>query len=238
MSAANYSVDLLQREYDDRAPVRAALRAVMDHYHVEGQQVVELGSGLGYNLEIFSGINSVTGVEGLPMAAQAASARGVTTLAADLAGPIPLQSQSYHLVLCLDVLEHLVHPEWCLTEAHRILLPDGLLVVNVPNHFSLAGRLNIMLGSGIDSAHFFQDCADWENPHVRFFRHASISSLLRRCGFTLEADWSARFPSVPVLNKVRFFRESGFARALAGHAPELFAGGFFMVARKAATLQC
>jgi SAM-dependent methyltransferase len=232
MNSVNYSPDLLEREFDSREPIRHALRSLIDVYRIERQDVAEFGSGLGYNLEIFSPANRVTGIEGLRAAADAASRRGVATIASNLAAPVPLASASQDVVLCLDVLEHLLDPHLCLLEAHRILRTAGLVVINVPNHFSLSGRINIARGSGIDSVHLFPHHADWETPHVRFFRHSSIISLIRHCGFDIDADWSAQFPSIPVLSRSPALQRSQFARILARQSPDLFSGGFFLIARK------
>jgi SAM-dependent methyltransferase len=232
LNAVNYSSALLEREFGAREPIRLALLSLIETYAIQRREVAELGSGLGYNLELFSGANHVIGVEGLATAAEAATARGVTTIAADLALPVPLPSDSVDVVLCLDVLEHLLDPGLCLNEAHRILRPDGLVVVNVPNHFNLSGRFNIARGAGIDSVHFFPEHADWDYPHVRFFRRSSIIDLIGRCGFRLQADWTERFPSVPVLSRFAAFQRSAMARCLARRAPDLFAGGFFIIARK------
>jgi SAM-dependent methyltransferase len=134
--------------------------------------------------------------------------------------------------LCLDVLEHLMDPGLCLREAHRILRKNGIIAVNVPNHFTLSGRINIFAGSGADSVKFFPDHPDWDNPHVRFFRHSSILKLMTICGFRIDADWTARFPSLPLIRRWPFMQRSRFAKALARYFPELFAGGFFVVGRK------
>jgi SAM-dependent methyltransferase len=236
VSSVNYSEGLLRSEHDKREPIRHALQLLMTRYNVRGQDILELGSGLGYNLEVFARDNRVVGIEGLCSAADATTARGIPTIAADLSAAVPLDSERFDVVLCLDVLEHLLDPANCLNEAHRILRRSGLLVVNVPNHFSLSGRLNIARGSGIDSVRFFPQHSDWENPHVRFFRHSSITSLINHCSFQLEADWSERFPSIPILNKLRLLKNSPLAHALARYAPELFAGGFFIIARKQSTI--
>ena len=79
-----------------------------------------LGSGLGHNLEIFAENNRVKGVEGLPDAAAEASRRGVQTIPADIAKAIPLPASSFDVVLCLDILEHLVEPGRCLSEVHTV----------------------------------------------------------------------------------------------------------------------
>jgi SAM-dependent methyltransferase len=231
-NSINYSEELLRAEYHKREPIRRALQMVMQKYDVQDWDIVELGSGLGHNLTIFSEKNRVTGIEGLKEAAEEASTRGTPTISADLHGKIPFESGSFDLVLCLDVLEHLVDPAHCLAEAHRILREDGILVINVPNHFSLSGRLNITLGSGIDSIKFFPQFDDWENPHLRFFRHSSITKLVQECQFKIDADWSRFFPSIPLANKVPRLTNSRFGQSLAKWTPELFAGGFFLISRR------
>jgi SAM-dependent methyltransferase len=232
MSGSNYSKELLDVEYEKRRHIRDALRRLKQSHAICHQDVAELGSGLGFNLEVFAGDSRIVGIEGLSAAADSATSRGIQTIVADLADPVPLESGKYDLVLCVDVLEHLLDPAHCVEEAHRILKPDGLLVVNVPNHFSLSGRLRIIMGSGIDSIEFFPHHADWNYPHVRFFRHSSIIELLRGCNFQIAEDWSGQFPSIPVLN--RFNRFSGFrvGKFAASHWPGLFAGGFFLLARR------
>ncbi len=53
-------------------------------------------------------------------------------IVADLNQPIPVESESADAVVCLSVLEHVYAPQTLLDEAHRILKPDGALVLEVP----------------------------------------------------------------------------------------------------------
>lgn len=227
-TTVNYSAERLESEYQQRRPIREALSAAASRYSVRGCNVVELGSGLGFNLEVFSQGNEILGIEGLESAAGLARERGIPTIAANLQHSLPLETASCDLVLCLDVLEHLLEPEIALKEAHRILKASGKLIINVPNHFTLSGRLNILFGSGIDSVKFFPDSPDWSNPHVRFFRRSSIASLLEHCGFEIVEDWSPKFPSIPLLNRLGLNRPQ-LVSGLARRFPDLFAGGFFLI---------
>jgi SAM-dependent methyltransferase len=52
---------------------------------------------------------------------------------ADLEKPLPLRTESFDVVLFFDVLEHLNRRDQSLQEVHRLLKPEGKLVLSVPN---------------------------------------------------------------------------------------------------------
>ncbi|MFK5913742.1 MAG: class I SAM-dependent methyltransferase [Woeseiaceae bacterium] len=229
----NYSSEKLASEFSDRSHIRFALEGVKSRYKLKNKRVIELGCGLGDNLKIFSSDNNTLGFEGLEGAVSIANQQGVRVLQVDLEGdPIPLEAESSDVVLCMDILEHLNHPEFSIKESWRILRENGLLVVNVPNHFTLSGRLRILLGSGVDSQGYFPDSNDWENPHVRFFRHGSISALLEKNGFEIVEDCSSQAPAFPGLNWLSSIRKTNIPSYIAHRFPDLFAAGFFLIAKK------
>lgn len=45
----------------------------------------------------------------------------------------PFAAESFDQVLIVDFLEHIEHDRACLREIHRILKPQGIVVINVPN---------------------------------------------------------------------------------------------------------
>lgn len=45
---------------------------------------------------------------------------------------LPFSDSSFNWILLLDVLEHIPDPDKCLREIHRVLTPDGTLVLQVP----------------------------------------------------------------------------------------------------------
>lgn len=228
----NYSSEKLVAELDERSEIRKLLSLIKISYQISAQHVVELGSGLGFNLELFSNDNTVLGVEGLQSACEEAVRRGVPTIQGDLEGVLPLPTGEADVILCLDVLEHLMQPKVCLEEACRLLKPNGLLIINVPNHFTLTGRLRILLGSGIDSHRFFPDYEDWNYPHVRLFQHRTIHSLIELTGFKAVEDRSSFFPCLPGKWVARCAKMISLDAALSKTKPDLFAGGFFFIARK------
>jgi SAM-dependent methyltransferase len=59
---------------------------------------------------------------------------------------IPLAEATFDLVICTEVLEHLLWPTSLLGEVRRVLKPGGKLLVSVPNIVSLSYRVAWLLG--------------------------------------------------------------------------------------------
>jgi len=59
----------------------------------------------------------------------------VVAIAQDITRPLPFQDGTYNVVLFFDVIEHLTAPDRraVLAEIHRVLKPDGRLMVSAPN---------------------------------------------------------------------------------------------------------
>lgn len=50
----------------------------------------------------------------------------------DFEAPFPIASESFHGILCINVLEHIFNYAHLLQESHRVLKPDGQLIIAVP----------------------------------------------------------------------------------------------------------
>ena len=55
----------------------------------------------------------------------------------DISGGIPFPDASFDHVFCIEVLEHVPNPYHTLGEIHRLLRPDGVLVLSVPNPYHI-----------------------------------------------------------------------------------------------------
>lgn len=229
----NYQTEWLISEAGGRGHVTDVLDEIRSSFKVIDKDVIELGCGIGTNLQRFLPTNRVQGVEGLTTAAEEAERRGIPTLRADLERHLPLADACADWILCIDVLEHLGSPRACLQEAVRLLRPNGRIVINVPNHFDWRGRLRILNGSGIDSQRYFTGSPVWDYPHVRFFRHADIRSLVESSGLAIEHDYSPNFATFPKAAPLSRLGLQGLIRAGARFRPDLLCGGFFFVTRRA-----
>lgn len=146
------------------------------------EQVLDVGCSQGGTLAWLraSGIaGRTTGIEIDPVAAQIARERVDCLIEGDVDAALgTLDSASFDLVLCLDVLEHLVDPWRTAARLGRMIRPGGTLIVSVPNvrHHSVALPL---LWSGRWQ---YEDEGILDRTHLRFFTRASAAALLTGAG--------------------------------------------------------
>jgi len=95
--------------------------------HYQGD-LYDLGCGeMPYKAWLLNYANSYTGVDwGSTQHALKAD------IVADLNEPLPIESEVADTVMSLSVMEHLREPHVFLNEAHRILKPGGVMVLQVP----------------------------------------------------------------------------------------------------------
>lgn len=88
-------------------------------------------------------------------------------------------------VVCLSVLEHVLHPERAVREIYRILRPAGLAIVSVPFLITYHGKSNRC------SNPVFEQRKDWQpdsnhNGYGDFWRftHEGLAYLFAKAGFS------------------------------------------------------
>lgn len=58
---------------------------------------------------------------------------------------LPFQDESFNLVTCTEVIEHLEHYRYTLREMYRVLKHDGTLVITTPNILNLKSRIRFLI---------------------------------------------------------------------------------------------
>ncbi|MDQ1485888.1 MAG: hypothetical protein QOJ62_1581 [Actinomycetota bacterium] len=86
----------------------------------------------------------------------------------------------FDVILCLDVLEHLVEPGAVLTRLTALLAPGGVIVASVPNVTHAAVRLQLLRGEFT-----YTDTGLLDRTHVRFFDRNEIGALFDGAGLTV-----------------------------------------------------
>jgi 2-polyprenyl-3-methyl-5-hydroxy-6-metoxy-1,4-benzoquinol methylase len=125
----------------------------------------------------------VLGLEGESALREAIERNVDQALIHDLAEEIP-DIGTFDLVLLLDVLEHLQHPERVLRRVHEMLAPGGTLIVSLPNVAHLSVSIPLLLFGRFQYA----DAGILDRTHLRFFVHSTAAALLRDCGFAIVGE--------------------------------------------------
>jgi SAM-dependent methyltransferase len=97
----------------------------------------------------------------------------------------PYPDGSFSLVLCCEIIEHLLQdPTHMLCEIHRVLESSGLLLLTTPNVFNLAYVLRLLRGKG-NVFHPYSAHGPY-GRHQREYTPEEVTDLLRGVGYAIE----------------------------------------------------
>ena len=133
---------------------------------------------------------------------------------------LPFRPQSFDLVLCGDLIEHLRDPDAFLARVRPLIRPGGRLVLTTPNVANWTIRLSLLAGRWRYTQRGILD-----STHVHLFTKRTLEETLERAGYRiLELDVTAPVPRVgtPAVERV--------AHAVARLRPSLFAFQFVVAA--------
>lgn len=102
--------------------------------------------------------------------------KNITFIKSNLEQKLKAKANTFDVVTCLAVLEHLNKPENLIKEAYRILKKDGLLIITTPSKLSkpILEFLSFKLGL-IGYEHI--------KEHKHYFDRAELRTLLKNIGF-------------------------------------------------------
>lgn len=168
----------------------------------KGSRVLELGSATGYMTRalVESRGATVTAVEIDHEAYLEAASIADRAIEADLNEIDALDLGSdFDVVICADILEHLLDPEAALRSLASRLAPRGRVVVSIPNVANWSVRLELMLG------HFrYTEMGILDRTHLHFYTEESFREMAGSCEYAVDA-----FRYVPDAFPLdRFFRGS------------------------------
>lgn len=131
----------------------------------------------------------------------------------------PYPDSSFDLVLCCEIIEHLLHdPMHMLTECWRVLTDGGLLLVTTPNTTSLTS-----VWAALDGRHNPQVFSRYpvksnsDTPHVREYTPYEVAQALRSAGFQIEVLITERMEGARHATWVAdILRANGFDTGLRG----------------------
>lgn len=113
----------------------------------------------------------------MPFIKQKKDVSGCRFLQASLEFGLPFKNNTFSLIYCSEVLEHIFDTHFVLSEFNRILKLNGLFILTVPYHGLIK---NIIIS--------FRNYKEHYNPyisHIRFFTLKSLKVCLERSGFKM-----------------------------------------------------
>lgn len=116
--------------------------------------------------------------------------------------PLPLPRESFGLITLIDVLEHLPRPRAVVDEVIRLLQPNGIFIVKLPNTANLRNRLRLLMGR---SPHP-DDILEWfSEPFFGHYREMTMSEVKRamhnfgfeiiKAEYTSACHYNTRYPN-------------------------------------------
>ena len=172
----------------------------------DGDKILDVGCGDGYYLFLLSNLGldlELVGIDNdvnaLKPARQNIKGRKVKLLYGDLMKRLPLKSNSFDKIVMSEVLEHLPNDFKGLSEVRRVLKPDGVIAISVPNYNfpflwdPLNWVLQYIFKTHIKSGFW---AGIW-SQHIRLYRPKEIKKVTEKAGFKIKKVYIQTFWSIP-----------------------------------------
>jgi SAM-dependent methyltransferase len=148
---------------------RRVIRAELDRLPLPaGARVLDAGCGSGRTLVELVDYGEVSGIELNTDAAKLASDRGLGEVHVGRLEELPWDDGTFHLITCLDVIEHVPDDITALRELRRVARPGGWLLVTAPAYQALWSQ------------------HDEANHHYRRYSRSKLRGAARSAGWEIE----------------------------------------------------
>ena len=116
---------------------------------------------------------------------------------------LPFDKNSFDVIICGDVLEHLVDPYKVLKVLKTYLKEDGVMVASIPNIREFKTMKKIFF----DGDFKYEDSGILDRTHLRFFTKKNIIDLFKNEGFDiLKVVSSNKGLAMRYLKRLRIFK--------------------------------
>jgi 2-polyprenyl-3-methyl-5-hydroxy-6-metoxy-1,4-benzoquinol methylase len=179
---------VLEQKYRDKedAYYGNCRKEILPFLPKRASRVLEVGCGSGDTLAFLkaSGYCDYTiGVELFPEAADIAVERVDKLYRSNIeAMDLTVEPGSVDVILCLDVLEHLVNPHQAIRYLHTLLSPGGCIIASIPNIRHFTASLPLLLKNEWE----YKDQGILDNTHLRFFVRDTAIQLMQCSGLQLD----------------------------------------------------
>jgi 2-polyprenyl-3-methyl-5-hydroxy-6-metoxy-1,4-benzoquinol methylase len=161
----------------------------------ECQNILDIGCGEGTLGELTASSTSMYGVDISETALKLAEEHYSETTQADIENDEILEmfDVEFDAIVCLEVLEHLFHPEEFINILADKSSSETTIIISVPNFVYWRHRLNILRGNIPEGYTLYGS-----SEHISHFKPKSLHSLLTNSGISIEKTiYDTHYPLVP-----------------------------------------
>lgn len=163
------------------AKARTEIEPLLPRPAESALHVLEIGCSEGHTLEWLKNTGRFAWAAGVEPYAELRATPGTVDhfFKLDIEQAVPdLQPASVDLILCLDVLEHLVDPWKTLRRLDAFLKPGGMWIISVPN----IRNYHILSDLAFKGRFDYADDGILDRTHLRFFTRSSAIRLAETTG--------------------------------------------------------
>jgi len=151
------------------------------------KKILDIGCGDGSFIIRFRKHCEVFGIDISQKAIDLAKKAGVNVHKVDISyEKLPFENGYFDIVYMGDIIEHLLNPDFAISEVFRVLKSNGFLVLSTPNLASWLNRLLLLLGmqprysevSTIKSFGRLGRPGSFSVGHLRLFTYAALKEFL------------------------------------------------------------
>ncbi|MBB1163310.1 class I SAM-dependent methyltransferase [Aquariibacter albus] len=147
------------------------------------KRVLEVGCGGGSFSAHFPEVSEYWGIEPVQAMAERASAKLHKVLVGMVEAHLDALPDAYFdLIVCNDVLEHMIDPQAVLRALQSKMAPGGELVGSVPN----VRNSQLLKEVLVEKDWRYVDAGTLDRTHLRFFTLKSLGRVLRETGFVVD----------------------------------------------------
>jgi 2-polyprenyl-3-methyl-5-hydroxy-6-metoxy-1,4-benzoquinol methylase len=186
------------------------------------RDVLDVGCSSGYLARPLTDAGArVLGLEIDPDAAAQARSVCAEVVVGDVESmELPFEPESFDVILCGDVVEHLRDPGAALARLQPLLRPGGRLVLTTPNVANWSMRLSLLAGRWR-----YTERGILDRTHTHLFTRTTLVETVESAGYrvvTLDHTAPVPFVGTPAVERA--------AHAVAAVRPSLFAYQFLLAA--------
>jgi len=116
---------------------------------------------------------------------------------------LPFEKESFNIIICGDVLEHLINPYTVLNKLKEYLTDDGVIIASIPNIREFKTMKKIFFQGDFK----YEESGILDKTHLRFFTKKNIIELFKNQGFNIiDIISSNKGMAMRYLKRLRIFK--------------------------------